>query len=82
MPKTFHLTINQVSQNETEGIKWLDSYTDRKNGILAQLSRQYNIKLGSKESAAVQMYAEGFYVDANNAIVKYVMSNLQKTSRM
>ena len=65
------LTVNQVAQNETEGIKWLNSFTDRKNGLLAKISKQYNIKPGSDESAAAQMYAEGFYVDDNNNIVQY-----------
>lgn len=64
-------TVNKVAQNESEGIKWLNSFTDRKNGVLAQISKQYNIKPGSKESAAAQMYAEGFYVDKNNEIVEY-----------
>lgn len=64
-------TVNKVAQNETEGIKWLNSYTDRKNGLIAQISRQYNIKPGSKESAAAQMYAEGFYVNKDNEIIKY-----------
>ena len=64
-------TVNKVAQNETEGIKWLNSFTDRKNGVLAQISKQYNIKPGSKKSAAAQMYAEGFYVTKDNKIVKY-----------
>ena len=64
-------TVNKVAQNETEGVKWLNSYTDRKNGLLAQISKQYNIKPGSKESAAAQMYAEGFYVNKNDEIIKY-----------
>ena len=65
------LTVNRVAQNETEGIKWLNSFTDRRIGLLAQISRQYSIKPGSKESAAAQMYAEGFYVNENNEIVAY-----------
>ncbi len=65
------ITVNKVAQNETEGIKWLNSITNRKDGLLAQLSKQYNIKPGSKESAAAQMYAEGFYVTENNDIVSY-----------
>lgn len=65
------ITVNKVAQNETEGIKWLNSFTDRKNGLLAQISRQYNIKPGSKESEAAQMYAEGFYVNEKNEIIKY-----------
>lgn len=64
-------TVNKVAQNETEGIKWLNSFTDRKNGVLAQLSKQYNIKPGSKKSAAAQMYAEGFYVNDDNEIIEY-----------
>lgn len=65
------LTVNKVAQNETEGIKWLNSITDRKKGLLAQLVKDYGIKPGSKESAASQMYAEGFYVDKNGNIIQY-----------
>ena len=72
------LTVNKVAQNETEGIKWLNSFTDRKSGLLAQISKQYNIKPGSKESAAAQMYAEGFYVAENNDIIQYGDAELAK----
>jgi hypothetical protein len=72
------LTINKVAQNETQGIKWLNSFTDRKNGLLSQISKQYRIKPGSKESAAAQMYAEGFYVNAQNEIIKYGDRELAK----
>ena len=65
------LTFNKVAQNETDGIRWLNSYTNRKDGVLKQLSEKYNIKPGSKESAAAQMYAEGFYVNEANEIVEY-----------
>ena len=65
------LTVNKVAQNETEGIKWLNSITDRKRGLLAQLVKDYSIKPGSKASAAAQMYAEGFYVDKNGDIIEY-----------
>ena len=65
------ITVNKVAQNETQGIKWLNSLTDRKNGLLAQISKQYGIKPRSKESAAAQMYAEGFYVGENNEIISY-----------
>ena len=65
------ITVNQVAQNETRGIQWLNSFTDRKSGLLAKLSKQYGIKPGSKESAAAQMYAEGFYVGKNDVIIKY-----------
>lgn len=71
-------TVNQVAQNETEGIKWLNSITDRKSGLLKQLSEQYHIKPGSKESAAAQMYAEGFYVNEKNEIIKYGDAELAK----
>ena len=64
-------TVNKVAQNETEGIKWLNSFTDRKSGLLAKISKQYGIKPGSKESAAAQMYAEGFYVNDKGEYVKY-----------
>jgi hypothetical protein len=56
-------TVNKVALNESEGIKWLDSITNRKGGLLAQLSKQYNIKPGSKEIQAAQMYAEGSWVN-------------------
>ena len=72
------LTVNQVAQNETEGIKWLNSFTDKKSGLLAKISKQYGIKPGSKESAAAQMYAEGFYVGENDAIIAYGDSELAK----
>lgn len=72
------LTVNQAAQNETKGTKWLDSFTNRKNGLLAQISKQYNIKPGSKKSAAAQMYAEGFYVDENNNIIAYGDTELAK----
>ena len=65
------LTVNQVAQHETEGIRWLNGYTNRKTGLLAQISKQYRIKPGSKESAAAQMYAEGFYVADNGDIIAY-----------
>lgn len=71
-------TVNKVAQNESEGIKWLNSFTDRKNGILAEISKKYNIKPGSKESAAAQMYAEGFYVNEKNEIIKYGEDELIK----
>ena len=64
-------TVNQAAKNETEGIRWLNRFTDRKDGVLAQLSKKYNIKPGSKESAAAQMYAEGFYVNDKNEIIEY-----------
>ena len=72
------ITVNQVARNETEGIKWLNKYTDRKNGILKQISDRYNIKPGSKESAAAQMYAEGFYVAENGDIIEYGDRELAK----
>lgn len=72
------LTVNKVAQNESQGTKWLNSFTDRKNGLLAQISKEYKIKAGSKESAAAQMYAEGFYVNDDNEIIKYGDAELAK----
>ncbi len=71
-------TVNKVAQNETEGIRWLNSFTNRKNGELAKLSKRYGIKPGSKESAAAQMYAEGFYVNQNGDCVAYGDAELAK----
>ncbi len=64
------LTVNKIAQNETEGIKWLNSITGKK-GLLRKLSKEYNIKPGSKESAAAQMYLEGFYVNESDEYVRY-----------
>ena len=72
------ITVNKIAQNESEGIKWLDGYTNRKTGVLAQLVNEYKIKPGSKESAAAQMYAEGFYVDDDNKVIKYGDAELAK----
>lgn len=65
------ITADRVAQNESNAIKWLNSYTNRRDGVLAKISGKYNIKPGSDESAAAQMYAEGFYVNENNEIVRY-----------
>lgn len=67
------LTVNQVAQNESAGVKWLNSQIE----TLRQISKEYGIKPGSKESAAAQMYAEGFYVDDKNNLVKYGDAELE-----
>ena len=72
------MTVNKVAENETKAIKWLNTVTDRKKGLLAQLVEQYKIKPGSKESAAAQMYAEGFYVNENEEIIAYGDAELAK----
>lgn len=65
------LTNDKVALNESKGIKWLNSFTNKKDGELARISKKYNIKPNSKESAAAQMYGEGFYVNDNNELVTY-----------
>jgi hypothetical protein len=65
------LTVNKVAQNESAGIKWLNSYTDKKSGLLAKIAKEYGIKPRSKESASAQMYAEGFWVDDDGNFIKY-----------
>lgn len=72
------LTINQEALNESKGIAWLNSFTNRKDGELAKLSKIYGIKPNSKEDAAAQMYAEGFYVDDNNNFIRYGDAELAK----
>lgn len=72
------LTVEQTALNETEAIKWLNSYVDKKNGLLAKLAKEYKVKPGSKESAAAQMYGEGFYVNAKNEYVRYGDAELAK----
>lgn len=64
------LTVNKIAQNETEGIKWLNTITGKK-GLLRALSKEYHIKPRSKESAAAQMYLEGFYVNESDEYVRY-----------
>ena len=61
------ITVNKVAQNETEGIVWLNKQIDQ----LRNISKQYGIKPNSKQDAAAQMYAEGFYVAKNGDIVGY-----------
>ena len=72
------LTINQEALNESKAIKWLNSFTDRKSGELARLSKKYGIKPNSKEDASAQMYAEGFYINDNNEFIRYGDAELAK----
>ena len=72
------LTSNQTALNESEGIKWLNSFTNRKEGQLAKISKEYNIKPFSKEDKAAQMYGEGFYVNDKKELVKYGDDELAK----
>lgn len=68
------LTVNRVAQHESEAIKWVNSMVDR----IKTISKDHNIKPGSKESAAAQMYAEGFWVNKKNEIVAYGDTELAK----
>ena len=61
------MTVNQVAQNESAGIKWVNENVS----LLKQISKEYGIKPRSKESASAQMYAEGFYADENGDLVAY-----------
>lgn len=72
------LTVNKVAQNESKGIKWINSYTDKKSGLLTQIAKEYGIKPRSKESASAQMYAEGFWVDDDGNFIKYGDAELAK----
>ena len=65
------LTVNQAAENETEAIRWLNSFTNKKNGTLAKLSKKYKIKPFSKEDAAAQKYAEGMHVNQYGDYVEY-----------
>ena len=65
------LTVNKAAENETEAIRWLNSFTNKKNGTLAKLSKKYNIKPFSKEDAAAQKYAEGMHVNQYGDYVEY-----------
>lgn len=72
------LTINQEASNESKAIKWLNSFTSRKDGELAKISKMYGIKPNSKEDAGAQMYAEGFYINEQNEYVEYGDAELAK----
>ena len=61
------LTFNRVALRESNGIKWLNKQVD----TIRNLSKKYNIKPLSKESAAAQMYAEGFWVNDKDEIIAY-----------
>lgn len=67
------MTVNKVAQNESEGVRWV-------NGIvkeLKQISKEYGIKPRSKESAAAQKFAEGYYVDENDQVRPYKEEQLK-----
>lgn len=68
------LTFNKVALNESEGVKWLNKQVD----TIRNLSKKYKIKPLSKESAAAQMYAEGFWVNEKNEIISYGDAELAK----
>ena len=61
------LTFNKVALNESNGVKWLNEQVD----TIKKLSKKYKIKPLSKESAAAQMYAEGFWVNDKDEIIAY-----------
>ena len=65
------LTINQVAKNETKAVRWLNSLLGKKEGKITNLSKKYGIKPKSKEDAAAQMYAEGFYLNDKGDYIKY-----------
>ena len=68
------LMFNKVALNESKATAWLNEQI----AIIRELSKTYGIKPRSKESAAAQMYAEGFYVNENNEIVAYGDAELAK----
>ncbi len=61
------LTFNQVASNESNAVRWMNAQVD----MLRRLSKRYNIKPGSKESAAAMMYGEGFFVNEQGDFIKY-----------
>ena len=61
------ITFNKVALNESNGVKWLNEQVD----TIKNLSKKYKIKPLSKESAAAQMYAEGFWVNEKDEIIAY-----------
>ena len=68
------LTANRVALRESNGIKWENEQV----GKLRKLSKEYKIKPKSKEAAAVQMYAEGFWVNEKDEIIAYGDAELAK----
>ena len=68
------LTFNRVALDESNGIKWENEQV----GTLRNLSKKYKIKPRTKEAAAVQMYAEGFWVNEKDEIIAYGDAELAK----
>ena len=68
------LTFNRVALRESNGVKWLNKQVD----TIRNLSKKYKIKPLSKESAAAQMYAEGFWVNEKDEIIAYGDAELAK----
>ena len=68
------LTFNRVALRESNGTKWLNKQVD----TIKKLSKKYKIKPLSKESAAAQMYAEGFWVNEKDEIIAYGDAELAK----
>lgn len=68
------LTFNRVALRESNGTKWLNKQVD----TIRNLSKKYKIKPLSKESAAAQMYAEGFWVNEKDEIIAYGDAELAK----
>lgn len=61
------LTVNKVALNESEGIRWLNGQIE----AIKNLSKKYDVKPGSKESRAAQIYAEGFWVNEAGEYITY-----------
>lgn len=68
------LTTNRVALNESDGVQWLNKQVD----TIRKISKKYKIKPLSKESAAAQMYAEGFWVNEKDEIIAYGDAELAK----
>ena len=67
-------TFNRVALNESKSTEWQNEQVEKVIGA----SKKYRIKPGSKESAAAQMYAEGFYVNDADEYVAYGDAELAK----
>lgn len=68
------ILFNKEALNESAKTKWNNEQVQK----LRELSKKHHIKPYSKESAAAQMYAEGFWVNEKDEIIPYGDAELAK----
>lgn len=67
--------IEHIRANETARVKWAN---EERTNIQKSVVKDLGIKAGSKESALVQKFGEGQYVNDDDNLVPYTLHDLQK----